>query len=69
MVVIGQSSCIRAQSGCIRASIKLIGQDGCMVDFGQKWLYSGKSCSSRGTRLNSCIWGKWLYSGKVVLLG
>ena len=29
-----------------------------MVVFGQKWLYSGKSC---------CILAKWLYLGKVVV--
>ena len=40
---------------------------GKVVEFGQKWLYSGQS---------GCIWAKvvvlghkWLYSGKVLVLG
>ena len=33
---------------------------GKVVVFGQKWLYSYKSC---------CICTKWLYSGKVVVFG
>ena len=71
MIVFRQSGCDPKKIGCIREKV---------IVFGQKWLYSGKSCCIRENWLD---WGQvsvygqnWLYSGiscciraKVVVLG
>ena len=62
MVVFGQSGCVRTK----------------VVIFGQKWVYSGKSCciqakvvvfgKSGSTRAKMVVLRQnWLYSGKVVV--
>ena len=42
VVVFGQDGSI-GQNGCVRTKVVVFRK---MVLFGQKWLYSGKSCSS-----------------------
>ena len=57
-------------NGCIWAKWLY---SGIVVVFGQKWLYSGKSCSILAKEVvfgqSDCIRVRWLYSGKVAVIG
>ena len=57
VVVFGQSDCIRSK-WLFSKKVVFFGQGGYIVVFGQKWLYSEKSC---------CIRAKWFYSVKVAV--
>ena len=64
MLAFGQSGCIRLKKVllekrcCIRAKV---------VEFGQKWLYSGENGSIRAKAV--VLREKWLYSGEMVVIG
>ena len=76
MAVLGQIWLYSGKSACIRATVSVFDQNGCIRESGfnwAKWLYSVKIGVIRASWLYSgksyCTREMWLYSDKVVVFG